>query len=267
MSGDFSRSYTFGGSTSESIGICDIIFHMKKPPFLNDQIYHIYNRGVEKRNIFMDDYDYLKFIHDLYEFNDENPVDKAIGFQLSEVEPPKVGKTYKYKRYRKISRKPLIEIFVFELMPNHFHLMVRQLIDGGIVKFMQKLGTGYTMSFNEKYDRVGPLFQGSFKAVMIERDAHLMYLPHYIHLNSLDLITFGGRTSESAEEKMEFLENYRWSSLPDYLGKKNFPSITERDFILDSVGGIKAYKKAIKEFLVSENEHQIRESVISVALD
>jgi len=241
---------------------------MRKHPFLNGQIYHIFNRGVDKRDIFMDDYDYLTFIHDMYEFNDENPVDKAIGFQLSEVEPPKVGNMEKiYKRYRKVPRKPLVEILIFTLMPNHYHFMVRQLVDGGIVKFMQKLGTGYTMTFNGKYGRSGALFQGRFKSVLVEKDAHLMYLPHYIHLNSLDLMTLGGRTPRSAGEKMNFLENHRWSSFPDYIGKKNFPSVTERDFILGLVGGVEAYKKDTEEFLTDRGGRQIKDFVSDVALD
>lgn len=214
----------------------------------------------------MDDYDYLTFIHDTYEFNDENSVANAV--QFVEVQPPQIKGEKIIKRYRKIPRKPIVEILVFTLMPNHFHFIIRQLVDGGIVKFMQKLGTGYTMMFNKKYDRVGPLFQGRFKSVLVERQPHFMYLPYYIHLNPLDLVTCGGSTSTSTtKEKMIFLENYRWSSFQDYIGKKNFPSVTERDLILTSVGGTEAYKKAMNEFLVDEKEEQIKGFVSDVALD
>ncbi|MBU6414976.1 transposase, partial [Patescibacteria group bacterium] len=154
---------------------------MKKPQFTNDNFYHIYNRGVEKRKIFLDTDDYVRFIHDLFEFNDEADADhiyyRRQFLKSSEVEPPKISK-----------RKLLVEIIAFCLMPNHFHLFVRQHANDGVVKFMHKLGTGYTMYFNQKYERVGGLFQGRFKAVHINNNRHFLYLPHYIHLNPLDRV-------------------------------------------------------------------------------
>ena len=164
---------------------------MKKPQFVNNQIYHLYNRGVEKRKVFLDDGDHFRFIHDLSEFNDIEPaLPSNIQFSLRrpsqftsqclEVEPLNIGKEG--------SKKPLIEILAFCLMPNHYHLLVRQLIDNGITRFMQKLGTGYTMYFNQKNKRVGSLFQGRFKAVPIENERHFLYIPYYIHLNPLGLI-------------------------------------------------------------------------------
>ena len=129
---------------------------MKKPPLLENQIYHVYNRGVEKRNIFNDPSDYLRFLHDIFEFNDENPSLNVLYFFNSrsmEVRPQYIGE-------ERHTRKPLVEILAFTLMPNHFHFLVRQKSKNGITKFLQKLGTGYTMYFNKKYERVGCLFQG-----------------------------------------------------------------------------------------------------------
>src|SRR3989344_6026710 len=123
---------------------------MKKPQFTTDAFYHIYNRGVEKRKIFLDKDDHFRFIHDLFEFNDEayalNIYYKLPSLTSYEVQPRKMSK-----------RKLLVEIIAFCLMPNHFHLLLRQNADSGIVRFMQKLGTGYTMYFNQKYQRVGGL--------------------------------------------------------------------------------------------------------------
>lgn len=214
---------------------------MIKPPFVNKEIYHIVNRGVEKRDIFMDDGDRVRFMHHLFSFNDTKTIQnlRRNVFKMNEVEP------------RSLEREELVEILAFTLMPNHYHLLLRQRVDGGIVKFMQKLGTGFTMFFNKKYDRVGPLFQGGFKAVLIEKDAHFMYIPHYIHLNPLDLMqkqNKRGRTS-FVKQQIEFLENYRWSSFPDYVGKRNFPSITQRKFLLNFFGGSNKYKQDIIEFL------------------
>ena len=99
---------------------------------------------------------------------------------------------------------------------------------------MRKVGTGYTNYFNKKYDRVGPLFQGSYKMAHVLQDSHLLYLPFYIHLNPLDMLSPQWRDGEIAntKEALSFLESYRWSSYLDYIGQKNFPSVTERDFIL-----------------------------------
>ncbi|TRZ64564.1 MAG: hypothetical protein D4Q79_01305, partial [Spirochaetia bacterium] len=111
---------------------------MKKPQFIEDQIYHIYNRGVEKRNIFLNDKDYLRFIHDLFEFNDEAPtlnVAYYFNSKSQEIESQHIEK-------ERNPRKLLVEILIFTLMPNHFHLVLKQRRKGGIVKFMQKLGTG-----------------------------------------------------------------------------------------------------------------------------
>jgi putative transposase len=163
---------------------------MKKPQFIEDNIYHIYNRGVEKRNIFLDDEDYFRFIHNLYEFNDESPVVNVKYYFNTEKmngKPPHVNKERK-------PRKLLVDLLLFTLMPNHFHFLVRQKEKNGIVKFMQKLGTGYTMYFNQKQKRVGGLFQGRFKAINIDREVHFIHLPHYIHTNPLSL-NYGGSTS------------------------------------------------------------------------
>src|SRR3989338_7490261 len=136
-------------------------------------------------------------------------------------------------------------------MPNHYHLLIRQLKDGGIVKFMHKFGMGYAKFFNEKYQRVGALFQGPFKAILVERQAHFTHLPFYINANPLDLKfpTWREQKLKNPKKAMEFLENYRWSSFPDYIGKKNFPSVTQREFLTDVCGPPKAYKKATLELL------------------
>jgi len=122
---------------------------------------------------------------------------------------------------------------------------------------MHKIGTGYTMYFNQKYKRVGGLFQGRFKAVLVKRDAYFIHLPYYIHLNPLDIIYRGSTSIDSINYKnvIKSLINYRWSSLPDYIGKKNFPSVTSRNFLLRVVGGEKEYKKQIKNWLKEKQEH------------
>ncbi len=221
---------------------------MHRPQFAGDKIYHIYNRGVEKRKIFLNDKDYLRFIHNLFEFNDENPVINTDYYFNTFI-------TKQDNLNKKRTRKLLVDILVFVLMPNHFHFVLRQRKEGGIVKFMQKLGTGYTMYFNKKNNnRVGSLFQGRFKAVMLEKQAHFIHLPYYIHTNPLEL-TYRGSTSIDAARMMEFLENYRWSSFLDYIGIKNFPSITSRDFLSNFFSGENNYRKEMFKWLKDKDKH------------
>ncbi len=220
---------------------------MQKPLFAQDNYYHIYNRGVEKRTIFLDDFDRFRFIHDLFEFNDTAPAGKfskgrfPSASKQSEVEPPIVIPP----------RIPLVKIHCFCLMPNHYHMLVEQVRDGGIIAFMKKLGTGYTMYFNEKYDRVGPLFQGRFKAVHVTEETHLRYLPLYIHLNPLDHIMPSWREQKiiSWRKAEAFLNAYRWSSHLDYAGRRNFPSVTSRRFLHTLFDGERGYRQHLKEWL------------------
>ena len=146
-------------------------------------------------------------------------------------------------------------------MPNHYHLLVRQLTSNGIVRFMQKLGTGYTNYFNKKYERVGSLFQGKFKAVLLNEDSHFIHLPYYIHLNPLDLCAREWRNKrlENINYATNFLENYRWSSYLDYIGKKNFPSVTQRNFLMRFFKGPENYKVDTLKWLQEINLANISE--------
>ncbi|MFA6437535.1 MAG: transposase [Candidatus Paceibacterota bacterium] len=232
---------------------------MKRPEFFCNKIYHIYNRGVDKRNIFLDDIDRFRFIHDLFEFNDINPVFNAgYNFRNKSIE---VGLQYIDNKNK--PRKLLVEILAFCLMPNHFHLLLRQRKENGITEFMRKLGTGYTNYFNQKYTRSGVLFQGKFKALLIEKETHFIYLPHYIHTNPLDLTDAKWRQDgiSGLNKILKFLEEYRWSSLPDYLNKKNFPSITQRNFLLEIFGGEKQYKKDLTDIIKNGNFEEIKDLV------
>lgn len=223
---------------------------MRKQQFVENEIYHIYNRGVEKRDIFLNAKDYYRFIHNLFEFNNEKPALNARykSYESHEVRPRE-------------PRKLLVDIFIFTLMPNHFHLLIRQRKENGIVKFMQKLGTGYAMYFNQKYERVGSLFQGKFKAAHINQESYLMHIPHYIHTNPLGLASRG-----STSFSLDFLEQYRWSSFPDYVGIKNFPSVTSRRFLLDYFDGKEKYKQKTKEWIRDwkENKEKVKEAALDI---
>lgn len=235
---------------------------MQKPQFINNYIYHVFNRGVDKRTIFMNDGDHFRFIHQLYEFNNEDRVQNVKYY----FDPKTMSVESKPVRRTLSERKKLVDIFVFTLMPNHFHLMLRQRVENGIVKFMQKLGTGYTMYFNKKYERTGSLLQGRFKAVMLSRREHFLYIPYYIHTNPLSL-NYRGSTSIDWRMKLGFLADYRWSSFPDYIGKRNFPSVTQRDYILNVFGGELDYKQHTVSYLKEEAGNGNIESIQDVLID
>lgn len=229
--------------------------HREKPAL--GKIYHIYNRGVEKRKIFLDNQDRMRFVHDLFEFNDREPA-LNLSHHLArskEVGLPNIGRG----RVRE-PRKLLVELMAFCMMPNHFHLVVRQRTASGVTDFMRKLGTGYTNYFNQKYKRVGSLFQGKYKLVQLKSEPHLIHLPYYIHLNPLDLTTpeWRERKIRNCKKAVQFLESYRWSSHLDFLGKKNFPSVTQREFLTNIIGSPKEYKESVYDWLKDLDLEKIR---------
>lgn len=143
---------------------------MRKIRFENGEIYHIFNRGVDKRDIFIERDDTARMYESLDLFNTEVPIGEIRN--LSKLE--------KAERH---SCNELVDIFGYCLNPNHIHLLLRQKIDGGISRFMHRIGSGYTRYFNEKYDRSGSLFQGQFKAEHIGDGDHLTYVTTYVNRN------------------------------------------------------------------------------------
>lgn len=215
-------------------------------------IYHVLSRGVDKRKIFLSNRDYFRFIHNLFEFNNSEQSSSSprrTFNQCSDIARRYIGQKDRRKR------KLLVDIHAFCLMPNHYHLLLSPRVEGGISKFMKKVNMGYAKYFNIKNGRKGALFESRYKSILIEDESHFMYLPHYIHLNPLDLHMpeWRERKLRSVTGAIKFLENYRWSSFPDYIGQKNFPSITNRDFLLEVFGGMDKYKNRVEEFLKDLN--------------
>lgn len=211
---------------------------MRKDKLVSDNIYHVYNRGVEKRSLFVNNQDYLRFINDIVIFNDIKLV----------INPKRRIRDIKNGDHK---RKPLVDILAFCLMPNHYHLLLRQRVDGGITEFMRKLGGGYVNYFNLKHQRVGPLFQGKFKSVLIDDESQLTYIPFYIHLNPLDLIATDWRNKGIGDSKkaIEFLNNYKWSSHSDYVGKSDFSLVLQKGFLSENFGRAPEYIKAFSDFI------------------
>jgi putative transposase len=218
---------------------------MNRDPAQTGEIYHVYNRGVDKRKTFMKNGDYTYFIHHLFVLNDSlNRLNISRDYRQSSSNRHDGGSTSINNLHE---REQLVDILAFCLMPNHYHLLLKQKVDDGIAKFMHKLGTGYTMFFNEKYKRSGALFQGRYKMVHVESDRQLLYLPHYIHLNPVPHIC---KETTSPRTCVNKLTSYRWSSYRDYAGLPNYSSVTSRDYVLNIFGGSKKYEKDLFKFLV-----------------
>jgi len=229
----------------------------RKEVFSEGEVYHLFNRGVEKRSIFINDQDYLRFLHSIAEFNDTESAENIF------YKKEHVG-SYEVKPRKLVKQNSLVELLAFTLLPNHYHLLLRQSCDGGISEFMQKLGTGYTMYFNKKYTRVGSLFQGTFKSKLVASEEYELYIPHYVHLNVLDVIQPGWKESQLvlSDALLEQLANYRWSSLGDYLGKNRYSSLLAKKTIKELFPTGKAYANSMKEVLndLDDLDFVLRES-------
>jgi len=209
--------------------------------FVNGEIYHTVIRGIDDNLIFKNTDDYYRGIFSIYEFNTTMPIEIRLQRE----------KRYTVKKHgdrvSEDTRDKLVEILAFYFMPNHIHLLIRQIKNNGITQFMRKFGAGYATYFNKKYNRKGHLFQGRFRAVHIKTNEQLKNVFVYIHTNGISLIEpkWKEKGISNPKKVIKFLENYKWSSYPDYIGKKNFPSVTNRDFLLKVMGG----KKGCKEFV------------------
>lgn len=186
--------------------------------FSEGEFYHVYNRGTDKRSIYLDKSDYKRFVELLYLSNSSHSFVVRDIYRNNED-------IYEYDR-----GDSLVAIGTYCLMPNHFHILVTPLVENGISKFMNKLCTSYSMYFNKKYNRTGALFQGKFKAEHADTDEYLKYLYAYIHLNPVKLIdsTWKEEGIKDAAKSFDFAASFQYSSLPDYLGK-----IREENIILN----------------------------------
>lgn len=170
--------------------------------FTENGIYHVYNRGVEKRDIFLDEQDYAVFLH-------------LLKYYLSPIDPNKIHPLLEFQKYSLMRPKPLtniekeVKLIAFCLMPNHFHLILQQINLYGVTKLLRRISTTYAMYFNKRYNRVGYLFQGPYKAKLVETDSYLLHLSRYIHQNPAEL-------SESIRRN---LISYPYSSYKYYLGR------------------------------------------------
>lgn len=210
---------------------------IRKTAFVPGEYYHIYNRGNSKQTIFHSKEDYFHFIKLLYLSNSKNKI------ILRNIH----GDVFDTKQDGKI-----VEVGSYCLMPNHFHLILTQVEDGSISKFMQKLTTAYSMFYNKKYKRTGTLFEGKFKAQYIGDDVYFKYLFSYVHLNPVKLIQKDWKEKgiKNKKEAIGFLESYKYSSYLDYLGIERKESvILGREAFPEYFSSKNKFQKEIFEWL------------------
>jgi REP element-mobilizing transposase RayT len=170
----------------------------RKFAFVEGQFYHIFNRGVEKRPIFRDPDDWNHFHQLLYLCNSKKPLVRKL------IQ----GLPLEWDR-----GESLASIVAYTLMQNHFHLIVREDSQGSLSKFMGKLSTSYSMYFNTKYDRSGPLFCHPFRARHITSDEYFRWVFSYVHLNP---VAEGIADISVSKHTHALLSTYEYSSYRDY---------------------------------------------------
>jgi len=212
---------------------------MRRIIFENEEFYHIYNRGNDKREIFIEEKDYIRFLTAMREFNRVNPIGS-----LSYV--TRSGRTAKA-----LAVRPLVRIICYCLLGNHYHFILQQLEEGGISNYMKKLNGGHTWYFNFRYKKSGSLFQGKYKAIHIKSNEYLQYLSAYINANP-------------EIHKVALAENYKWSSYQEFLGKRK-GNLPDKKIILNEFKNVEEYREYVK--IISDSSRQRKEAIKECLLE
>lgn len=195
-----------------------------------ESYYHVYNRGVAKQPIFIDDQDYKTFLSYLKLYL----TTPNLQGQSLQVAPSKKLKNYSEQ----------VTLLAYCLMPNHFHLFIFQKDSNSMSEFISSISTKFSMYFNKKYRRVGHVFQGRYKAVSITTESQFIYLSKYIHRNPLDILP--ART---------VLAGYKFSSYQNYLGLFNQPWINKDEIM--SYFSQNKIKQSYKAFVEEIDERDL----------
>lgn len=185
---------------------------MRPHDFANENYYHIYNRGVDRREIFLDDHDRQRFLQSLMVLNNA-------------CRPANTRMTQQYS-----PRTPYMHLAAYCLMPNHFHLVLRQSVDAGISACMQRWLNSYTKYFNARHSRKGRLFESVYQSVPIDNDAQLLHATRYVHLNPLSIIEPGWKEHGigAPGTALAYIRNYPWSSYSHYIRR------TRNEYVSDT---------------------------------
>src|SRR3989344_4473169 len=215
-------------------------------------IYHICNRGIRKEKIFDNESDYFRFVLNLYRLNNK-------------------GESLRMNPHRKSldsypEQDKIVEVLKWTLLPNHYHLLLYEKVDGGVLEFVKRLGNSFTKYINIKREASGYLFQNSARIIQVTNNRHFLYIPFYIDLNLLDFIySKNGNRKIDVKKTLNFFKNYQWSSFRDYFGdqKSSFSKIINQDlfyetFDIDST----TYQKELREFLKGDEYEMLKEELV-----
>lgn len=210
--------------------------------FAEGEYYHIYNRGVEKRDIFLSTNDYERALFCIFAFSAGDFHDRIS--RVSQHDQHSMLTTLTNHAYleKVASLDPLVRIICFCLMRNHFHLLLEERSENGISRYMQRLGNSYTKYFNAKYKRSGHLFESSYRYVHIDNNEYLKYLSRYIHRNPIE--PAHKRTSGN---KKGHIKNYPWSSYQDYILKNRWSKLLSPSIITDQFSSAHEYEEFVEE--------------------
>lgn len=207
----------------------------RKFKFVTNEIYHVFNRGTRKSDIFLGEKDYLRWESLLHHSTRYN---YPYSLLLKRVQQARQSGNDPLEIIDAIAAlhsisPPPAEIIVRTCLPNHYHLVLKQITDDGIPTFMHRVGTAFSNYFNIKYDHSGTLWEGPFQAVHVENEKQFLQLVRYVHLNALaaGLVT------------KEELDKYAWSSLPDYLGLTDDSICTNKEFLLGFFKDIASFRE------------------------
>jgi len=231
----------------------------RKVPFAVGEIYHVYNRGVAKSPICHQDADRWRFLQGLCLFNDVESASNILWRLEKSRGELTLGVLKEYLLTQGKERKPLVRLLAYCLMPNHFHLLIEEIQEGGISKFMQKLSQGYARYFNNKYQRVGHLWQDRFKNVLVDNERYLLYLLVYINvLNPAELIEpkWKEKGIKDIKKVLEFAEKYQWSTHQEYLGKRK-SLIIDKGILGEILSTPKEYLDLVKAVLKEKKYEEI----------
>ena len=210
---------------------------IRKTILANGEYYHVFNRGTDKKMIFTNNNEYRRFF-DLIRFYQYQ---KTIRFSY-------LNKTEREKIIKESVGEQLVEIICYCLMPNHYHLLLKQIADNGISRFIRTITNSYAKYFNAIHERTGILFQGNFKAVRVEDNEQLLHISRYIHINPLT-----GFVTEN-------LNDWYWSSLREYV--YNPSEICNKEIILDQFKDKNSYLNFINDLKDYKKNYSLLENLI-----
>jgi len=235
---------------------------MRKEQFGVGSYAHVYNRGNHKMEITQDTRDRWRFLQAFRFFNDTHSSHNILR-QLNSM--LKISPNKQAESVFKMGwppdwpqKNPLVKILCYCLMPNHFHLLLKEIVKGGIAKFMHKLGLGYTNYFNLKYQEVGSLFQGTYKAKVVETQTYLNWLSVYIQVkNVLELFPGGLEAAlKNLDEALKFVERYPFSSYANYSGARKSSLIIDKDVLGEVFPNPSDYINFVRDIIKAQNLNQ-----------